>query len=333
MISALADQLWYRNRVKIKQLPTVSGTSAPCPPQTTDPETPTDLEISTDLETPTALETPAARPPQITRLPQELVEMIISYFIYNTRTLLACSMTCRSWSIAAVPHLHHSLTTDEHSHGWVDRKYMWPKPLQKSYELGLLPLVKRFRVRIAYYPDVKFALDDHIMRYFSALTNLQELGIDHLHVSDFMSDIQRSFGHFAPTPRPPAPRAPKGSCWQILYFIGFFPNLQDLKICYKSLTEEQESTADAELVPLSVPPLHGQLTLTCFTRVKLVEDMIALFGGLRFRRMDLFRVRCTRLILGACAETLETLRLYPTDLCGEEIIWERRRELAQSHNS
>ena len=258
--------------------------------------------------------------------------MIISYFIYNTRTLLACSMTCRSWYIAAVPHLHYSLTTDEHGHGWVDRKYMWPKPLQNSRELGLLPLIKRFRVRIAYYPGVKFTLDDHTLHYFSALTNLQELGIDHLHVPDFMWDIQRSFGHLAPTLRFLALKAPKGSCRQILYFIGFFPNLQDLKLCHRSPTEERESTADAELVPLSAPPLRGQLTLTCFTRVKLVEDMITLFGGLRFRRMDLFRVRCTQLLLGACAETLETLRLYPTDICGEEIIWERRIKLAQTHN-
>ena len=30
--------------------------------------------------------------------------------------------------------------------------------------------------------------------------------------------------------------------------------------------------------------------MTRFTRVKLFEDMIDLFGGLRFRRMDLCRV-------------------------------------------
>jgi len=44
-----------------------------------------------------------------------------------------------------------------------------------------------------------------------------------------------------------------------------------------------------------------------------VEDMIALFGGLHFRYMDLFGVKCARLLLAACAETLEVLRLYPTD--------------------
>ena len=158
------------------------------------------------------------------------------------------------------------------------------------------------------------------MRYFSALTNLQELGIDYLQVSGFMPDIQRFFGHLSPTLRFLALKDPRGSSRQILYFIGLFPNLQDLKLCYGRPTEEQEGTEDAELVPLSTPPLRGRLTLTCFTRKKLVEDMIIVFGGLRFCYMDLFRVKCTRLLLGACGETLETLRLYPTDLYGKEPV-------------
>jgi len=259
------------------------------------------------------------------RLPQELVEMIISYFIYDTRTLLACSTTCRSWYFAAVVHLHHSLTSGENCSpsAWGNaRKYWWPHPLQNSYELGLLPFVKRFRFRLQSYPYSKFTLDDLTLRYFSALTHLQELGIDYLQVPDFMPNIQQFFGHFAPTLRFLALKEPGGSSRQILYFIGLFPNLQDLKICYRIPTEIQESMTDAELVPLSIPPLRGRLTLTCFTRGRLMDDMVVLFGGLRFRYMDLFRVNCVRLLLGACAETLETLRLYPTDFSGEEILLE-----------
>ena len=48
-----------------------------------------------------------------------------------------------------------------------------------------------------------------------------------------------------------------------------------------------------------------------------MKEMIKFFGGLRFRNMDLFRVSCVRLLLDACAETLETLRIYPTDPYGE----------------
>ena len=62
-----------------------------------------------------------------------------------------------------------------------------------------------------------------------------------------------------------------------------------------------------------------------------MRDMIALFGGLRFRYMDLFGVKCVQLLLDACAETLETLRLYPTDRYGEETL-KRRRERTEVSN-
>ena len=110
-----------------------------------------------------------------------------------------------------------------------------------------------------------------------------------------------------------------------MYFVGLFPNLQDLKLNYRFPKNEEESTADATLIPLSIPPLRGRLTLTCFARTNLVEDIITLFGGLRFCYMDLFRVDCARLLLGACAETLEMLRLYPTDPYGEEVLEQERR--------
>lgn len=268
-----------------------------------------------------AKETPTSCLSPISRLPHELLENIIYYFIHDTDTLIACSMTCHLWYLATVPHLHHSLTaygTPFHSG---DKEHEWPKPLQKSYNLGLLPLVKRFRLRMAAYVCYrKFTpewLGSRNLRYFSALTNLQELGIDNLQVSSFMPDIQRYFAHFAPSLRLLALKEPEGSSRQILYFIGLFPNLQDLKLCYPLPREELETADDSTLVPLFVPPLRGRLTLTCFTREALVKDMIALFGGLRFRYMDLFRVTCARLLLETSAENLETLRLYPTDPYGK----------------
>ena len=73
------------------------------------------------------------------------------------------------------------------------------------------------------------------------------------------------------------------------------------------------------LIPPTKPPLDGRLTLTCFLREDLAKDMVNLFDGLRFRYMDLFGVNCTGTFLGACAKTLETLRLYPTDLFCEDL--------------
>ena len=53
-----------------------------------------------------------------------------------------------------------------------------------------------------------------------------------------------------------------------------------------------------------------------FKRVGFLKDMIDLFGGLRFRCMDLYDVGETGLLLKACAKTLETVRLDPSDPCG-----------------
>ena len=285
----LAAKVWWRGKATIGQL-VFGGTS----------------------------EIPTLRPSPITRLPQELVELTISYFIRDTRTLLACSMICYSWYIAAVPHLHHTLTIDTTgSSGGV-----WPKPLRNAYNLDLLPLVKQFRFRALCTPFTPAKLNMFTLRHFSAPTNLQELGVDDLQLPSFMPNIQRYFGHFAPTLRFLALREPRGSSRQILYFIGLFPNLQDLKLCYNqtymSQISQRDGMVDADLIPLSIPPLCGRLTLMCFAKEKLVKDMVTFFAGLHFRYMDLFRVKCVRLVLGACANTLEGLRLYPTDPYREE---------------
>ena len=51
----------------------------------------------------------------------------------------------------------------------------------------------------------------------------------------------------------------------------------------------------------------------------LLKDVIDLFGGFRFCHMDLFQVDGMRLLLGACAKTLESVVLDPTDPRGERL--------------
>ena len=290
----MANKIWYRTRVKIKRM-FHWGTP----------------KVSTSLPSP------------ISRLPQEIVEEILSCFIYDFPTLLACSMTCHLWYIVTVPHLHHSLTTHDASGLTEYRKYMWPRPLKKSYELGLLPLVKQFRICLWYSKFTPKQLNGLTLRYFSALTNLQELGIDSLQVSNFMPTIQQCFGHLSPDLRFLALKDPNGTRRQILYFIGLFANLQDLKLQYSEPTDEPEDTTDPTPVPLSTPPLRGWLRLVRFTKEELVRDMITLFGGLRFRHMDLFEVSCSQLLLNESAKTLETLRLYSTSARGKRFLKSR----------
>ena len=99
-----------------------------------------------------------------------------------------------------------------------------------------------------------------------------------------------------------------------------FEHLDDLKLLYDATDSLREEPADDQtLIPLFIPPLRGRLTMM-HTRVGVLKGMIDLFGGIRFRYMDVFDVEGMRLLLGACAETLETLRLYPTDPCGRELL-------------
>ena len=248
--------------------------------------------------------------------------MIVAHLIYDKRSLLACSLTCYSWYIAAVPHLHHTLITPTY-HASMKEKFKWPKPLRNMNRLGLLPLVKKFQIHRrkprlfgGFSPK---QLNRCILRHFHALTNVQELGIDYLDVPSFMPRIRQYFGGFCPTLRSLALREPKGSRRQIIYFIGLFQRLEDLKLLHDVTGVWEEPADDVTLIPPSIPPLRGRLTMSYFRRVDLLKDMIDLFGGIRFRYMDLFMVDGMRLLLATCAETLETLRLYPTDPRGEEL--------------
>ena len=73
------------------------------------------------------------------------------------------------------------------------------------------------------------------------------------------------------------------------------------------------------LVPPFTPPLRGRLVVTGLGSIDLLEDMIDLFGGIRFRSMTLFDVVGMQLLLNACAGTLETFKLYPSDPRGKEL--------------
>ena len=267
-------------------------------------------------------EAPVADPSLAARLPLEAVGMIIAQLFCDMRSLSACSLTCYSWYIATTPHLHHTLSTPtSYSHLDGDGRFVWSKQLRNKHKLGLLPLVKRFHIRQRrnyFERPALFSLagfNRRILCHFSALTNVQELEIDSLDIPSFMPSIQRYFGHFLPSVRSLFLTLPKGSDRQIVYFIGLFQHLEDLGL--RVWGDVQDQPVDNQiLVPPFAPPLGGWLTLTMFNRVRILKDMINLFGGIRFRHMNLCNANGIRLLLGACAGTLETLRLNPFDTGG-----------------
>ena len=258
--------------------------------------------------------------------------MIIGYLIYDIRSLRACSNTCYPWYIAAVPHLYYALLVDTKS---LDQKSQWPNSVQNMHVLGLLPLVKSFSIRRGGLSKVGFSqnlFNRCTLRQFSALTGIRILWIDDLDIPSFMPMIRRYFGHLLPTVQILTLREPKGSHRQIIYFIGMFQHLEDLRLLYDEyrVNFQDEPADDLMLLPPSVPPLQGRLTLKNFTRISLLKDMVDLFGGIRFRGMDLFNVDGMSLLLGACANTLETLRLYPDDLRGGVVSPGRFQPLADN---
>jgi len=185
--------------------------------------------------------------------------------------------------------------------------------------LGLLPLVRELQVVGNNYPNFwlsKKLFNFRVLRPFLTFTNVRELEIDFLDIPSFLPGIQRYFGHFPPTVRSLTLREPRGSRREIIYFIGLFQHLQDLEFSYDGAKFEEEPADDPTLTPPFIPPLRGWLTLFCFTRVDLLKDMIDLFGRIKFRYMYLWKVYGMRLLLDACAKTLEVVVLHPTDSRG-----------------
>jgi len=252
--------------------------------------------------------------------------MIVAHLIYDTGSLLACSLTCYSWYIASVPHLHYALTTRPDSWFCVP-KAGWPTPLQNAAKFGLLPLVKKFWVHAPKYCWDRFSserFNSRTLSQFSALTNIQELRLDNMDIPSFMPEVSQYFGHFLPTVRSLALGSPGGSHRQIIFFIGMFKHLEDLTLFNDELEPWQSEPAnDPTLVPPFAPPLRGRLVVSCLKREGLLKDMVKLFGGIRFRYMNISNVGETRLLLDACAGTLETLRLNLTDPHGEQLYPKR----------
>ena len=261
----------------------------------------------------------AASPSPAARLPQEVIDMIISHLIHDTHSLLTCSITSRSWRVAAFPHLHRHLET--HTSTFWDKKTEWPRPLQRASKVGWLPFITRLFIRGDQCISGEFSpnLFDHKTQHeFSTLTGVRELYIANLDIPSFISTIQQYFGQFSPTVRSLTLIRPRGTHRQIVFFIGLFQHLRDLELHLDRYHHTRESWGDPAPVPPFVPPLRGRLIASQIWGDGLAEAMIDLFGGVRFRRMDLGGTDATQGLVYACANALEELWLDATELCGEK---------------
>jgi len=108
-----------------------------------------------------------------------------------------------------------------------------------------------------------------------------------------------------------------GSCGErnvgLSYFLCLFPNLDDVDV-ERAFPPAPTTVPFTELIPFSAPKLRGWLALYESSWVETWTRLITLCGGLRFRHMDLFNSKkCAPVLLGACAETLESIRMNVRD--------------------
>ena len=239
--------------------------------------------------------------------PPEIVEMITAHLTYDTTTLRACAATCFTWYNVASPHLHHTLTL----------RSQCPELLSSVHDLGLLRFVKQVRFekcgRSSRAPWVTpGVLGSRGMQHLDSLVNLQDLTIADLDLSKFPEGAGAYFGHFAPTLRSVALGYPRGTRRQLLAFLMLFPNLDDINISYYGVRTNADEVLDPQLIPIK-EGLRGRLILKNIRDEGLLKGMIVAFGGIRFTFIDLRNVRGTRLLLEACADTLETAHICLDD--------------------
>lgn len=246
--------------------------------------------------------------------PHDIVEMIVAHLTHHHYTLKMCSLTCRSWYLAAAPHLHHTFTFTG-SRPEPDRSRL--EPLSKLHELGLISRVKEIRVRQGAGASPWFtprAFSQVDLHYFSAFANVRTLNLENMQIYRFIPGVERYFEQFSPTLRSITLYNPCCTPRQLSYFLSFFPNLNDVDIDQTDTYVPNPTIPNTDLVSFSVPKLRGRLTLRDFRLVETWTDLISLCGGLQFRQMDLRDVAgCAPILLEACAETLETLRFNTRD--------------------
>jgi len=192
--------------------------------------------------------------------PYEIVEMIIAHLVRDFGTLKVCALTCRSWNIAAVPRLHHTLVLRQNRPGTTHHEL---EPLSKLYELGFMPHVKEIQVRQMcslrpWFVPQAFTPDPPYFRYFATFPNVQTLKLQNMNIYYFLPCIERFFGQFSPTLQSITLFESRCTPRQLSHFLSLFPNLDNVEIWRISTDVPNPAVIpDAELALFSTPKLGG----------------------------------------------------------------------------
>ena len=132
-------------------------------------------------------------------------------------------------------------------------------------QLGLLPLAKKLQLHVGGCGGGCYFSSDwlhcRILRQFPALTNVQELGTNHLDIPSFMPRIRRYFGHFLPTVRSLILRAQRGpSADNLLHWNISTPGRPHTHLPLDLLSGRASGRPDTHSIVC--PSIRGRLTLT-----------------------------------------------------------------------
>ena len=231
------------------------------------------------------------------------METIIEHCAQHIPTLKACSLTCYSWYITTLPHIHYTLVLRGGRNGGVKR-------LTDGYALGLFPFVKELQImqpKSRWFSPLQF-FSQRDSSLFYEFTKLQSLTIYRLDITAFIPGLLRHFGHLSKTLRSLTLVGPLSTSLQLYRFISLFTNLDDISIRYfLPLT-----TVPDVLPPIfTTPKPQGKLVLVSSESVGTWE-LLAALGSLQFRSIQVSGVpKSVPVLLAACAETLETFRIEP----------------------
>ena len=230
-------------------------------------------------------------------LPPETVDQIID-FVDNYRTLRICSLVAKSWLYRSRMHLFRDVVLFSHRR--------WQKIIPTGHTS---PAVYTRTLTLVQSGTAggRWIITDNLYPFFSHLRdfkNVRKLVLDEWVPSEFSEGgLKKYFGHFGKNLRSLELSGEKMRPDSFLFFLGLFPNLEDLSM--KQCVEGSGTNP----VPAVSPKLSGRLTTRTKTPLQALCRLL-----LRFREICLHEHQDDyQELIDACGKTLVDFRAMSVD--------------------
>ena len=266
-------------------------------------------------------------------LPRDIIEEIVDFHREDTRTLKACSLTCRAlfsaarglihervrlplWKMYPPPSLVGRIMTkvlpEQRATDWYGMRIRY---LLMGGKHGLLGYAREVDIDLGHSSNFGPEALEACLPHFRFFTQVHTLRIRGYSVAKFLPAFGRHFTQLVPTLRSlQLPRYTDG-VHEVVEFVCMFPHLDNLSLpepLFNSLTEPSFNFVDVP--PRSSversPPLRGSLVLRGWVSSHS-RFLLKIPGGLHFRSISAGGAERAELdgILASCSSNLETLSL------------------------